>query len=65
MTLLVDTPYRGLYDDALINLATRRYSLRSTLSIEHPADDTITNDLLRRYLFYPQRTLIHMHWHSN
>ncbi len=65
MTLLVDTPYRGLYDDALINLATRRYSLRSTLSIEHPADDSITSDLLRRYLFYPQRTLIHMHWHSN
>ncbi len=62
LTLLVDTPDKALYDEALLNLAARRYSLRSTLSIEHPTDDTVTTAILQRYLFYPHRTLIHMHW---
>lgn len=62
---MVEPEYLGDYDEALINLAARRYSLRSALSIEHPADETITSGVLQRYSFYPQRTLIHMRWEAN
>lgn len=64
LTMMVEPEYQGIYDEALINLATRRYSLRSALSMEHPTEDLITADVLRRYHFYPQRTLIHMHWEA-
>ena len=65
LTLMVEPAYQGLYDEALINLAARRYSLRSAISMEHPTDETVTSDILRRYNFYPQRTLIHMRWEVN
>ncbi len=65
LTLMVEPAYLGVYDEALINLATRRYSLRSAISMEHPADETITGDILRRYNFYAQRTLIHMRWEAD
>ncbi len=65
LTLLVDPEVQGVYDEALINLAARRYSLRSALSIEHPADETGISAILQQYQFYPQRTLIHMHWNSS
>ncbi len=65
LTLLVEPEYIGVYDDALINLAARRYSLRSALSIEHPADETETSEILKRYGFYAQRTLTHMRWEAN
>ena len=46
------------------NLATRRYSLRSALTIEHPTKETITAAVLQRYSFLPQRVLYHMRWES-
>ena len=62
LTLLVDPDYTGLYDDALLNLAVRRYGARQPISIEHPADELVSSDLFQHYLFRPQRTLVHMRW---
>jgi ribosomal protein S18 acetylase RimI-like enzyme len=62
LTLLVDPDYAGLYDDALIAYAARRFGTRSTLTIEHPADDDVTGALLARYHFQPQRAFANMRW---
>lgn len=62
LTLMVEPELRGLYDEALINLMARRYSLRSSLTIEHPTDETITSGVLQRYGFAAQRNLVHMRW---
>ncbi|HLU10323.1 MAG TPA: GNAT family N-acetyltransferase [Oceanobacillus sp.] len=62
LMLMVDPEYHGLYDEALINLATRRFSGHSPLTMEHPADDTVTSAILERYHFHVQRTLVHMRW---
>ncbi len=62
LTLMVDPAYQGIYDEALINLLARRYSLRSALTLEHPADETITAAILQKYQFTAQRTLVHMRW---
>ncbi len=64
LTLLVEPEYQGAYDEALINLAARQFSLRSALALEHPTDDASLNDILHRYHFSPQRTLIHMRWEA-
>lgn len=61
-TLMVDPDYQGSYDEALIQLATRRYGGRTPLVMEHPASDEIGSALLQRYQFFVQRTLVHMHW---
>jgi hypothetical protein len=61
LTLMVAPEFQGEYDEALINLAARRFSLRSAISLEHPTDDLTTTALLQRYNFHAQRTLIHMH----
>ncbi len=63
LTLMVAPEFRGVYDDVLVNTAVRRFSSRNTaLSIEHPADETRTSDVLRSYQFRPQREVIHMRW---
>lgn len=62
LTLLVDPDYSGIYDNALINLAARRFGLRSALSIEHPADDDAVSSVLQHHQFTRQRSLIHMRW---
>lgn len=62
LTLMTDPDYAGIYDDALINLAARRFGLRSALSIEHPADDEVGSSVLQRHQFTRQRSLIHMRW---
>lgn len=62
LTLMVEPESAGLHDDALLNLAVRRYGLRQPLSIEHPADEMITGSVLQQYQFRPQRTLVHMRW---
>jgi ribosomal protein S18 acetylase RimI-like enzyme len=62
LTMMVEPAYQGLYDEALINLLARRFSLRSALTIEHPDDDAITAAILQKYQFSPQRTLVHMRW---
>lgn len=62
LTLVCDPIYQGVYDEALINGITRRYSGRSALTIEHPEDDANISTLLRSYQFSPQRTLTHMRW---
>jgi GNAT superfamily N-acetyltransferase len=61
LTLMVEPEFQGEYNEALINLAARQYSLRSALSLEHPTDDLTTAAVLQRYNFHAQRTLIHMH----
>lgn len=63
LTLLVDPAYAGVYDDALLHLAARRFGdRRSTLLIEHPSDETATAEALQRYYFRPQRQVMHMRW---
>jgi hypothetical protein len=52
LMLMVDPDYAGLYDEALINLATRRFSGHSPLTLEHPADDPVTSAILERYQFH-------------
>ena len=37
LTMMIEPEYQGLYDEALINLLSRRFSLRSSLTMEHPA----------------------------
>jgi len=62
LTLMVHPDYQGLYDEALINLAVRRYGARQPLTIEHPEDEMATGALLQQYGFRPVRTLVHMRW---
>jgi ribosomal protein S18 acetylase RimI-like enzyme len=62
LTLMVDPEYAGLYDEALLNLAIRRFGGRSPLTLEHPADDELARPLLLRLGFHVQRTLVHMRW---
>jgi hypothetical protein len=63
LTLMVDPAYQEVYDEALLNTATRRFGgHRTALTIEHPADETRTGDVLRDYQFRPQREVVHMRW---
>jgi ribosomal protein S18 acetylase RimI-like enzyme len=62
LMLMVDPDYAGLYDEALINLAVRRFSGHTPLTLEHPTDDTVASTILDRYQFHVQRTLVHMRW---
>jgi ribosomal protein S18 acetylase RimI-like enzyme len=43
LTLIVELAYQGLYDDALIGTAVRRFA-GHTLVIEHPMDETAPTD---------------------
>lgn len=61
LTLLVHPDYEGLYDEALINTAVRRFG-HSPLSMEHPSDRPVTSELLKRYQFTVRREVIHMTW---
>jgi ribosomal protein S18 acetylase RimI-like enzyme len=61
LTLLVDPDYEGVYDEALLNTAIRRFG-GAPLSIEHPSDRTLTTALLRRYQFNVRRDVVHMRW---
>lgn len=61
LTLMVHPDYEGLCDEALLNTAVRRFGSES-LSIEHPADRTTTNAILRRYQFHPRMDVVHMRW---
>jgi ribosomal protein S18 acetylase RimI-like enzyme len=61
LTLLVHPDYEGLYDEALINTAVRRFGT-SPIMVEHPTDRTATNGILRHYHFMPRREVVHMRW---
>lgn len=61
LTLLVHPDYEGLYDEALLNTAVRRFG-NNPLSIEHPSDRLATNTILRRYHFTSRRDVVHMRW---
>ncbi len=61
MTLMVHPDYEGLYDEALINTAVRRFGT-SALGVEHPSDRTVTSAILKRYQFSVRREVIHMTW---
>lgn len=62
LTLIVDPQFEGLYDEALINTAVRRFGSSQALSLEFPPDLTATTAVLRRYGFSPRREVIHMRW---
>ncbi len=62
LTLIVDPRYAGLYDEALLNTAVRRFGGAQAMVIEYPQDLTTTSALLRRYGFSPRREVIHMRW---
>jgi ribosomal protein S18 acetylase RimI-like enzyme len=63
LILMVEPEYQGLYDEALINLAVRRFGGRGhALVLEHPAEEEITSEILRRYQFRSQREVMHMRW---
>lgn len=61
LTLMVHEDYEGLYDEALINTAVRRFGT-AALSIEHPTDRATTTAILRHYQFNPRRDVLHMRW---
>jgi hypothetical protein len=61
LTLLIESGARGIYDDFLLNNIVRRYG-RGVLTCEHPDDDVVTSDVLSRYRFMRQRTVVHMRW---
>jgi ribosomal protein S18 acetylase RimI-like enzyme len=61
LTLLVEPPYQGLYDDALIGTAVRRFNALPIV-IEHPMDETDTANVLEYYRFNRRRTVMHMRW---
>lgn len=61
LTLMVEPAYQGLYDDALIGTAARRFE-GVVLIIEHPKDEIVTGQLLEHYRFVPRRTVMHMRW---
>jgi ribosomal protein S18 acetylase RimI-like enzyme len=64
LTLLVHPDYEGVYDEALLNTAVRRFG-SAPLSIEHPADREATSTILRRYQFGPRMDVIQMRWDVN
>jgi ribosomal protein S18 acetylase RimI-like enzyme len=59
LTLVAHPDYDPLYAEVLLNSALRRFRTTS-ISIDHPLDDTAINDLLERYRFRTHRTLWHM-----
>ncbi|RMG80705.1 MAG: GNAT family N-acetyltransferase [Chloroflexi bacterium] len=61
LQLMTLPEYQGLFDDALIHTAIRRYGHRAMV-IEHPADEAATIDVLRSYSFRRSRSLINMRW---
>ncbi|MEP6987539.1 MAG: GNAT family N-acetyltransferase [Chloroflexota bacterium] len=61
LTLLVHPDFEGLYDEALINTAVRRFGT-SALAIEHPSDRNVTSSILKRYQFAVRREVVHMVW---
>jgi ribosomal protein S18 acetylase RimI-like enzyme len=63
LILMVEPDYQGVYDEALINLAVRHFGGRGhNLLLEHPTEEAITSEMLRRYQFRPQREVMHMKW---
>jgi ribosomal protein S18 acetylase RimI-like enzyme len=61
LTLLNPPGIAEIYIEALLSSAIRRFEQR-TLSIEHPEDDTSVLNLLQRYRFHKQRSILHMRW---
>lgn len=61
--MLVHPTRHGELEEALLNFIVRRASFQYRgASTDHPADDTIAEEALRRCHFIPKRTLIHMRW---
>lgn len=63
LVLMVEPEYQGLYDEALLSTAVRRFGGRGqSLVLEHPAEEETTNAVLRRYNFRSQREVMHMQY---
>lgn len=63
LTLLVHPDYQGLYDDALLNAALRRFAA-TPLLLEHPADDTAVLPVLEHYRFVARKHYMVMRWNA-
>lgn len=61
ITLLADPSESPVYVEALLGNLLRRFRT-SSLTIEHPHDDAMVNDLLRQARFHPERTVWHMRY---
>jgi ribosomal protein S18 acetylase RimI-like enzyme len=61
LTLLNPPDLSQVYLEALLSSAIRRFEHRA-ISIEHPEDDTVVLNLLQRYRFHRQRSIMHMRW---
>lgn len=59
LVLMTAPEYQGLYDEALLNYAVRRFA-SSAITMEHPTDDEFTTTLMQQYQFLPSRVLVHM-----
>lgn len=59
LALMVAPEYIGMYDEALISTAVRRFS-NDTLVLEHPYHETVTSAILERYGFRRTRSAYHM-----
>jgi ribosomal protein S18 acetylase RimI-like enzyme len=61
LTLFNDPDLPTHYAEIMLHTLARRFRATS-LSVEHPYDDTLTTGLLRTYHFIPERTLWHMRY---
>ncbi|GAB4548301.1 MAG: hypothetical protein OHK0023_11180 [Anaerolineae bacterium] len=61
LELLVHPSYGGKLERPLLNFVLRRFDGQARpLSMEHPADDDYTSQVLQEYGFYIKHTLVHM-----
>jgi ribosomal protein S18 acetylase RimI-like enzyme len=63
LELLVHPFHQGKLEEPLLNSALRRLGERNrSITMEHPADDQITTDILTRYGFERRHTVVHMRY---
>jgi ribosomal protein S18 acetylase RimI-like enzyme len=63
LTLFTEPDHDGVAAEALMSNIIHRMGA-STLLLEHPADDLVTNALLEHYRFSNYRTVFNMRWES-
>lgn len=62
LDLMVHPSQQGQLEQALILFALRRLDARHrSVTLDHPADDEVTSQILQRYSFDKRHTLVHMY----